>query len=162
MHHPTLSSIFLFLAFFNHHLTSANKPKPSILWITAEDMSPVLGCYGDTDAITPNIDKLARESIKYTHAFASAPVCSPSRSCLTRALPPSMGTQHEVGIPASIRFQWIPSLLRKAGYYTTNNVKQTTIQAIIDRLSKSLGTKALRLPIGEKEQLKNTIFRYSI
>ena len=125
MRHPTLHSVFLFLGFFNHHLTSANEPKPSILWITAEDMSPVLGCYGDTDAITPNIDKLARESIKYTHAFASAPVCSPSRSCLIQgALPPSMGTQHmRSGFPLPSVFNGFPSLLRKAGYYTTNNVK---------------------------------------
>ena len=88
-------------------------------------MSPVLGCYGDTDAITPNIDKLARESIKYTHAFASAPVCSPSRSCLIQgALPPSMGTQHmRSGFPLPYVFNGFPSLLRKAGYYTTNNVK---------------------------------------
>ena len=56
--------------------------QPNNLWITAEDMSPTLGCYGDKFAITPNIDQLAKESVRYTKAFASAPVCSPSRSCL--------------------------------------------------------------------------------
>ena len=98
---------------------------PNILWITAEDMSPVLRCYGDTDAITPNIDKLALESIKFTNAFSSAPVCSPSRSCLIQgALPPSMGTQHmRSGFPLPSSFTGFPSLLRKDGYYTTNNVK---------------------------------------
>ena len=98
---------------------------PNILWITAEDMSPVLGCYGDTDANTPHIDQLARESIKFTNAFASAPVCSPSRSCLIQgALPPSMGTQHmRSGFPLPPSFTGFPALLRKNGYYTTNNVK---------------------------------------
>jgi N-sulfoglucosamine sulfohydrolase len=98
---------------------------PNILWITAEDMSPVLRCYGDTDAITPNIDKLALESIKFTNAFSSSPVCSPSRSCLIQgALPPSMGTQHmRSGFPLPSSFTGFPSLLRKDGYYTTNNVK---------------------------------------
>ena len=51
--------------------------QPNILWITAEDMSPNLGCYGDAYATTPHIDGFARESVRYTHAFATAPVCSP-------------------------------------------------------------------------------------
>ena len=87
-------------------------------------MSPVLRCYGDTDAITPNIDKLALESIKFTNAFSSAPVCSPSRSCLIqehfpRVWVPSICVR---GSP-SPSFTGFPSLLRKDGYYTTNNVK---------------------------------------
>ena len=88
-------------------------------------MSPVLGCYGDADANTPHIDQLARESINFSNAFASAPVCSPSRSCLIQgALPPSMGTQHmRSGFPLPSSFTGFPALLRKNGYYTTNNVK---------------------------------------
>ena len=99
--------------------------KPNILWITAEDMSSSLGCYGDSDAITPNIDQFANESVRYTHAFASAPVCSPSRSCLIQGcLPPSMGTQHmRSGFPLPNNFKGFPTLLRQRGYYTTNNVK---------------------------------------
>ena len=56
--------------------------RPNILWITAEDMSATLGCYGDSFATTPNIDRFAKQSSRYTHAFATAPVCSPSRACL--------------------------------------------------------------------------------
>ena len=99
--------------------------RPNILWITAEDMSPVLGCYGDKFAITPNIDQLAKESVRYTKAFASAPVCSPSRSCLiTGCYPTSLSTQQMRSgftIPKSMR--GFPALLRQRGYYTTNNVK---------------------------------------
>ena len=104
---------------------TASVERPSILWITAEDMSPVLGCYDHIDAITPNIDKLALESIKFKNAFASAPVCSPSRSCLIQgALPPSMGTQHmRSGFSLPESFIGFPALLRKNGYFTTNNVK---------------------------------------
>ena len=54
--------------------------RPNILWITCEDMSPNLGCYGDTYARTPTIDRLAEESVRYTNVFATAPVCSPARS----------------------------------------------------------------------------------
>ncbi|MBT3637525.1 MAG: sulfatase-like hydrolase/transferase [Opitutae bacterium] len=99
--------------------------KPNVLWITAEDMSPVLGCYGHPDAITPNIDALAKQSVRYSHAFASAPVCSPSRSCLINgSYPPSLGTQQmRSGFPLPSYMKGFPALLRKDGYYATNNVK---------------------------------------
>ncbi|MBT4665637.1 MAG: sulfatase-like hydrolase/transferase, partial [Opitutae bacterium] len=58
---------------------SLGAERPNVLWITAEDMSPTLGCYGDKDAITPHLDAFAKQSVRYTKAFASAPVCSPSR-----------------------------------------------------------------------------------
>jgi N-sulfoglucosamine sulfohydrolase len=113
---PTLSSLLIPLLSFG---------KPNILWITAEDMSPVLGCYGDPDAITPNIDALAKQSVRYSHAFASAPVCSPSRSCLINgSYPPSLGTQQmRSGFPLPSHMKGFPALLRKDGYYSTNNVK---------------------------------------
>ncbi|MFN7142059.1 MAG: sulfatase-like hydrolase/transferase, partial [Limisphaerales bacterium] len=53
--------------------------KPNIVWIIGEDMGPELGCYGDTNAITPHLDRLAGEGARYTHAFTHAPVCAPSR-----------------------------------------------------------------------------------
>ncbi len=99
--------------------------QPNILWITAEDMSATLGCYGDKYATTPNIDKLATESVRYTKAFASAPVCSPSRSCLiTGCYPTSLCTQQMrsgFAIPKTMR--GFPALLRARGFYTSNNVK---------------------------------------
>ena len=105
---------------------SESKPDlPNILWITVEDMSPNLGAWGDAYALTPNIDRLASESVRYTSAFATAPVCSPSRSTLiTGVYATSLGTQRlrsRFPIPASVR--GYPSFLRAAGYYTTNNVK---------------------------------------
>lgn len=56
--------------------------RPNILWITCEDITTLLGCYGDRYAATPNLDRLAREGVRYANAFAAASVCSPSRSCL--------------------------------------------------------------------------------
>ena len=99
--------------------------RPNIIWITAEDMSPTLGAYGHPDAVTPNIDALAKESVLYSHAFASAPVCSPSRSCLIQGCyPPTLSTQQmRSGFPVPAYMRGFPALLRKAGYYTSNNVK---------------------------------------
>jgi len=100
--------------------------KPNILWITCEDINPYLGCYGDSYAITPNLDKLARKSVVYTKAFATAPVCAPSRSCLiTGVYATSTGTQHlrsEVRLPE--RIKCFPEYLRSAGYYCSNNYKK--------------------------------------
>lgn len=101
-------------------------PRPNILWITCEDISPYMGCYGDPLAITPNLDRLAGRSILYTNAYATAPVCSPSRSCLVTGLyATSLGTQHlrsEIAIPRQI--EPFPKLLRAAGYYCSNNFKE--------------------------------------
>ncbi len=99
--------------------------RPNILWITVEDMSPTLGCWADAYASTPNIDRLARESVKYTQVFATAPVCSPVRSCLiTGCYATSLGTQRlRSAFPIPKKMKGFPALLRQAGYYCTNNVK---------------------------------------
>jgi arylsulfatase A-like enzyme len=100
--------------------------RPNILWITCEDTSPYFGCYADPYAVTPNIDRFAGQAILYTNAYATAPVCAPSRSCLiTGVYATSLGTQHlrsEVRIPRQI--EPIPKRLRIAGYYCSNNFKE--------------------------------------
>jgi arylsulfatase A-like enzyme len=100
-------------------------PRPNILWLTVEDMSPNLGCYGDDYATTPNLDNFARDSVRYTRAFATAPCCSPSRSTLiTGCYATSLGTQRlrsEFAIPDHIR--GYARYLRDAGWFTSNNVK---------------------------------------
>ena len=122
---------FLFVTLLSVLLVAACKnrgpiaTKPNILWITCEDISPNLGCYGDPNVYTPNLDRLAREGVMYQNAFASAPVCAVARSCIISGLyASSQGTQHmrcKGIIPKGVRLY--PELLRDAGYYCTNNVK---------------------------------------
>jgi uncharacterized sulfatase len=70
-------------------------PRLNIVWIVGEDLGPELGCYGDANALTPNLDRLAREGVRFTRAFTHAPVCAPSRSGLaTGRYPTSVGTHH--------------------------------------------------------------------
>lgn len=99
--------------------------RPNVLWISCEDMSPTLGCYGDTFATSPTLDALARRSTLYRHAYATAPICAPSRSCLiTGVYATTLGTQHlrsDVPIPDFIRP--FPLFLREAGFFCSNNVK---------------------------------------
>ncbi len=105
--------------------TAAADDRPNILWLTSEDNSPYLGCYGDTFAQTPHLDRLASEGVRYRHAFANAPVCSAARSTLITGMhASSLGVHNHrsrVAIPA--RFQPYPKYLRAAGYYCTNNSK---------------------------------------
>lgn len=112
------------------------RERPHVLWITAEDMSPTLGAYGDEYATTPNLDRFAGEAVRYTRAFAAAPVCSPSRSTLITGMwAPSLGThQMRSAYPIPEEVRGFPSYLREAGYFTTNNVKTDYNTAAEERL----------------------------
>lgn len=99
--------------------------QPNILWISCEDISAHLGCYGDPHAITPNLDQLAVEGVRYSNAFTAAGVCAPCRSTIiTGMYQNSIGTHHmrcNAKLP-----EWLkpfPMYLREAGYYCTNNSK---------------------------------------
>jgi len=98
---------------------------PNILWISTEDISPDLGCYGDSYALTPAIDRLASEGVRFTNAFSTSPVCAPSRSAIITAMyPTAIGTHHmrSRAIPPP-EVKCFPEYLRAAGYYCTNNSK---------------------------------------
>jgi arylsulfatase A-like enzyme len=105
--------------------SSSDPSRPNVLWITSEDNSPYLGCYGDRLAKTPHLDRLAAAGVRYRHAFANAPVCSTSRTTLiTGMYASSLGVHHHrssVAIPD--QFRLYPEHLRAAGYYCTNNSK---------------------------------------
>ena len=105
---------------------SAFAARPNILWVSSEDHGPQMGCYGDPYANTPHIDQLATRSLRYTHAWAAAPVCAPTRTTIISGLHgPSSGGDHMrsmVAYPAGQKM--FPQLLREAGYYTSNNVKE--------------------------------------
>ena len=100
--------------------------RPNIVWLTSEDHGPHLGCYGDKYASTPNIDALAAKGLIYRHVWSNAPVCAPARTTLISGLyASSTGAEHmrsRVAYPTGK--QMFPQLLRAAGYYCTNNVKE--------------------------------------
>ncbi len=101
------------------------RARPNFLWITCEDTSPDLGCYGDAYARTPNLDKLAAQGVRYTNAFTVAGVCAPSRSgIITCMYPTTIGTLHmrSKGVPPAY-VKCFTEYLRAAGYYCTNRVK---------------------------------------
>jgi len=100
--------------------------KPNILWITIEDTSPqFIGCYGNKDARTPTIDKLASEGIRFTNAFSTGTVCSPSRTAIITGVKTyKAGTgNHRSNYPVPEFIKGFPYYLQQQGYYTTNNAK---------------------------------------
>ncbi len=120
-----VARLIVLLVILSTPLFAMADERPNVLWITAEDMSATLGCWGDDYASTPNIDALAKESVVYTRVFATAPVCSPVRSCLiTGCYATSLGTQRlRSSFPIPDEMRGFPALLREAGYRCTNNVK---------------------------------------
>ena len=98
---------------------------PNILWITCEDISANLGCYGDAYARTPTLDALAARGVRYTQAFGVTGVCAPNRSCLiTGVYPTSLGS-HDMRCTTRLpeHIKCFPEYLREADYYCTNNAK---------------------------------------
>ena len=97
----------------------------NILWITCEDISANLGCYGDSFARTPNLDKLASQGVRYTNAYGITGVCAPNRSCLITGVYPSTLGSHDMRsrtrLPANVKC--FSEYLRAGGYYCTNNSK---------------------------------------
>lgn len=98
----------------------ADAPKrPNIVWIVAEDLSPSLGCYGDKDAITPNLDRLASQGARFTRCFTHAPVCAPSRSGLVTGMYPTTIGSHHMRSTLKNPPPTFMEELRKAGYYVS-------------------------------------------
>lgn len=71
---------------------AAAAPRKNVLFIIADDLNNLLGCYGDPIAKTPNIDRLAARGVRFDHAYCTYPLCGPSRnSFLTGLYPNSTG-----------------------------------------------------------------------
>ncbi len=127
--------------------------KPNIIWIVAEDMSPYIAAFGDSTVSTPNLDWLASEGVCFDALFSTAGVCAPSRASLATGIyPTKMAANHmrtgpwftsavspdakekiDRQIQAGANFyEALPAadvkifgeILRKAGYYCTNNAKE--------------------------------------
>ena len=129
-----------------HGLDLGLEERPNVLWLTVEDMSPWIACYGDETVPTPNLDRLAAGSVRYENAFATSPVCAPARSSLiTGMYATRIGTMHmRTGNPSKAAIErnpeayadipsyegvppayvrCFPERLRAEGYWCTNNSK---------------------------------------
>jgi len=123
---PFTALLISYSSLFTFHFSVAAEPeRPNILWLVCEDISPHLGCYGDTQAHTPNLDQLAADGVRFSRAYANSPVCAVARSALLTGMHSStLGTQHMRSrpmVPDTIPLY--PRLFKKAGYYCYNGQK---------------------------------------
>ena len=119
-----IKQLWLVLVLLVNTITYAQQP--NILWLTIEDTSPqFIGCYGNAQASTPNIDRLARQGVRFTNAFSTGTVCSPSRSTIiTGVRTYESGTgNHRSQYPIPEFVKGFPYYLQQQGYYVTNNSK---------------------------------------
>jgi arylsulfatase A-like enzyme len=126
-------AILIPVCFMAQLASAAPMSRPNILILMAEDMSARVGAFGDEVAVTPNIDQLAQEGVRYPNTFTAAGVCAPSRASHIMGMHQiSFGGQHMrtssaplggyKAVPPS-QVKAYPELLRAAGYYTWTDRK---------------------------------------
>ena len=102
-------------------VANPNTSRPNVLLICVDDLKPVAGCYGDTMAQTPNIDKLAKRGVLFESAYCNQAVCSPSRNALMTGLRPQtlgiydLGTHFRLAAPDAVT---VAAHFRQHGYET--------------------------------------------
>src|SRR5438874_6939003 len=123
-----LEKFFLLLFIFPTTLVSA-QTKPNIIYMMADDLGYAdLSCYGRKDYQTPNLDKLCSQGIKFMNAYATAPVCTPTRVAFMTGRYPARLTvglfepiaegPKDSAVGLSPKIPSIASLMKKADYET--------------------------------------------
>jgi arylsulfatase A-like enzyme len=119
--HPMILGFAMLPLFSFAH---GNQQKPNILLIiTDQQQAGMMSCAGNPHVSTPNLDKLAKQGVRFERAYAANPVCVPSRfSLMTGLLPSVIGMEdndgHKTRVPGEILDSSIASLFTNAGYET--------------------------------------------
>jgi len=121
-----LLAVLLPTLFVGLHAAKPSAPKPNILFLLADDLGYAdIGVNGCTDFATPNIDSIARNGVRFTSGYVSAPVCSPTRAGLMSGrwqtrfgheLNHPLADRAPVGLPTTVKLA--PQFFRDAGYVT--------------------------------------------
>lgn len=127
MENKTLKSILLLFVIVSGYFpaSKAASSKPNILWIVANDLSTDLGCYGNSQVSTPNLDQLAREGVIYGNFFTVGAVCSPSRSALITGMysvsinSHNQFTKYKMPLPDPV--VPVTEYFQDAGYFVANS-----------------------------------------
>jgi iduronate 2-sulfatase len=99
---------------------AARAPRPNVLFIVADDLNNLLGCYGDPLAKTPNLDKLAARGARFDRAYCTFPLCGPSRNSFLTGLYPNATGIHrnsEIFRQSIPKQMSMPQAFRQAGYF---------------------------------------------
>jgi arylsulfatase A-like enzyme len=117
---PAMRLLFAFLLPLTLSVVSAPAAeKLNVLFLMADDMRPEVGCYGNAQVKTPNIDGLAKAGVKFDRAFVQYPLCNPSRaSMLTGRYPTSTGVLDNLTWWGTAHPDWksLPAWFKEHGY----------------------------------------------
>src|SRR4051812_15048722 len=110
----------LLISLATRDLAAADGQSPNVLFLIADDLNNLLGCYGDSRAKTPHIDRLAARGVRFDRAYCSFPLCGPSRNSFLTGLHPN-----STGILANAQVfrqtiphqQTLPQAFRLQGYF---------------------------------------------
>ncbi len=125
-------------AFQKNKKKSLLEQRPNILWLVTEDMGPYIPPFGDSTIVTPNLSRLAKEGVIFPNLYSTSGVCAPSRAAIATGMYPSgiganhMRTTSDTAITGLPSYGAVPppgvymisELLRRSGYYCTNNYKE--------------------------------------
>lgn len=99
-------------------VTAEGKDLPNFVFLISDDHRAAdLGCYGNSSIHTPNLDRLAREGMRFENAFPTSPQCSPSRSSILAGRSPHAIGTSRLHSPMPARQETIIELLTSAGYF---------------------------------------------
>ena len=94
------------------------RTKPNVLFIPVDDLQPRIRCFGDSVAITPNLDRLAARGVRFHRAYCQYPLCNPTRSSLLSGrYPTSTGVlDNNTYLPLGEGHLTLPEMFERNGY----------------------------------------------
>jgi len=96
-----------------------SQSRPNILFILSDDHSvPHVGCYGNSDIKTPNLDRFAAEGMRFDRAYVMSPQCAPSRASIMTGRSPVATQMTRFSAPLPMDIRTYPETLRANGYFT--------------------------------------------
>src|SRR5260370_5414513 len=140
---------------------AADPPRRNVLLLVADDLGFELGCYGNDKIKTPNIDALAKNGVRFTHAFATVSSCSPSRASLYTGLYTHTSSQYglahaEHHFRTRETVQSLPAVLKPAGYRTAilgkTHVEPQSVYPFDDEITKDIGGNRSVAVMAKKDQ----------
>lgn len=116
---------------------TTNLSKPNILFIMVDDLRPELGCYGNEQIVSPNIDRLARRGQLFTQAYANYPVCGPSRASILSGLYASRS--RFIGWNCS-QDQDVPGIVSLPMHFKNNNYRTVSLGKVYNNFEDGKGS----------------------